>query len=125
MKNKVKKAMREMAEEALTELPNYPYGMFRLVKALKIYCEEVEGGRWMRGSNGKLCFTEKERGKAWKVHMERIMNVENDWNHNVGEDAVEGPVVSVSREEVLQALNEMKNRKIPWSFRSITRADCC
>ena len=28
-------------------------------------------------------------------------------------DAVEGPVVSVSREEVLQALNEMKRRKSP------------
>ena len=40
--------------------------------------------------------------------MERIMNDENDLDHNVEGDAVEGPVVSVSREEVLQALNEMK-----------------
>ena len=29
------------------------------------------------------------------------------------EDAVKGPVVGVSREEVLQALNEMKTRKAP------------
>ena len=36
--------------------------------------------------------------------MERIMNEENDWNHNLG-DTLEGPVVCVSREEVLQALN--------------------
>ena len=34
--------------------------------------------------------------------MERIMNEENDWDHNVKGDIVEGPVVSVSREEVLQ-----------------------
>ena len=33
-------------------------------------------------------------------------------------DAVEVSVVSASREEVLQALNE--NRKKPWAFRSIT-----
>ena len=36
------------------------------------------------------------------------MNEENDWDHNVEGDAVKGPVVCVSREEVLQALNEMK-----------------
>ena len=44
--------------------------------------------------------------------MERIMNEENDWDHNVEGDAVEGPVVCVSRDKMLQALNE--NRKIPW-----------
>ena len=37
-------------------------------------------------------FNEKERGKAWKNYMDRIMYEENDWDHNV-EDAVEGPVV--------------------------------
>ena len=55
--------------------------------------------------------------------MERIMNEENDWDHNVDGDAVEGPVVCASREEVLQALSE--NRKSAWTFRSITRVDCC
>ena len=43
--------------------------------------------------------------------MERIMNEENDWDHNVEGDAVEGAVVCVGREEVLQVLNEMKTRK--------------
>ena len=43
--------------------------------------------------------------------MEMIMNEENDWDHNVQGDAVEGPVVCVSREEVLQALDEMKAGK--------------
>ena len=40
--------------------------------------------------------------------MEGIMNEENDWDHNVEGDAVEGPVVCISREEVLQVLSEMK-----------------
>ena len=56
MKNKAKKAaskaMREKAEEALTELQNYPNGMFRLVKGLKTDSKEVEGGRCVRGSDG-------------------------------------------------------------------------
>ena len=42
--------------------------------------------------------------------MERIMN-EDVWDHSVEGDAVEGIVVCVSREEVLQALNE--NMKSP------------
>ena len=59
----------------------------------------------MRGSDGKLYFSEKEISKVWKDYMERIMKEENDLDHNVEGDAVEGPVVCVYREEVLQALN--------------------
>ena len=54
-----------------------------------------------------------EGGKVWKDYVERIMNEENDWDHYVEGDAVEGPVVCVSREEVLQALNEIKTGKAP------------
>ena len=61
-----------------------------------------------------------------EVKSARIMNKEKmkkDWDHNVEADAVEGPVVCVTRGDVLQALNE--NIKSLWTFRSITRADCC
>ena len=67
----------------------------------------------MRGSDGKLCFSEMERGKVWKDHMERMMKEENDCDHNVEGDSVEGSVVCVSRENVLQALNEMKTINAP------------
>ena len=67
----------------------------------------------MRGTDGKLCFIEKERGKVWKDYMERVMNEENYLDHIVEDDAVEGPVVCVSIEEVLQALNEMKTGTAP------------
>ena len=67
----------------------------------------------MRGSDGKLCLCEKERGKVWKDHIERIIDEKNDWDHNVEGDAVEGPVVWVGRETVLQTLNEMKTGKAP------------
>ena len=40
--------------------------------------------------------------------MERFMNEEYVWDHTVEGDAVEGPVVCVSRGEVLRAINEMK-----------------
>ena len=63
------------------------------------------------------------RGKVWKDYVERIMDEENDQDHNVEGDAVEGPVICVNRKEVLQALNE--DRKSPWTFRSIIGVDCC
>ena len=107
------KAIREKAEEALTKLKNYPNWMFRLVRGLMTDCKEVEGGRCMRGSDGKLCFSEKEGGKVWKDYMERMMNEVNDWDHDVKGDAVEGPAVYICREEVLQALSEIKIGKAP------------
>ena len=81
MKNKenkaVSKVMREKVEEVLTEIQNCPNWMFGLVKGLKTDSKEVEGGRCMRGSGGKLCFSERERGKAWKDYVGWIMNEEN------------------------------------------------
>ena len=85
--------------------------MLRLVRGLKTDGMEVEGGRCMRGSDGKLCFGEKVVVR--KDYMERFMKEENDWDHNVEGDAVEGAVVCVSREEVLQALDEMKTGRAP------------
>ena len=86
----------------ISELKSCLNGMFRLVRALKI--DEVEEKRCVRGSDGKLCFSEKERGKVWKDYMERIMRKENEWDHDMEGDAVEGPIACVCREEVLQAL---------------------
>ena len=37
----------------------------------------------------------------------------HDWDHNVEGDPAEGSVACVGREEVLQALNEMKTGKVP------------
>ena len=51
--------------------------MFKLVKSMKKDGKDVEGGRCTRGSNGRLNFSEKDRGKFWKKHMERIINEEN------------------------------------------------
>ena len=69
------------------------------------------------------CVSVRRKKVVWKDYMERIMNEENDWDHNVEGDAAECPVVCVGREEVLQALNEI--RKKPWTFMSISRVDCC
>ena len=59
-------------------------------------------------------------------YNERIMNEENDCDQNVEGDAVEGPVVCVSREDVSQALNEMKTGKeVEVEEVEIIEVDCC
>ena len=57
------------------------------------------------------CVSLRRKEVVWMDYMERIMREENDWDNNVEGDAVEGSVHYVSREEVLQALNEVKTGK--------------
>ena len=115
MKNRAKKvdekAMKEAAEQELRELSKHPNKMFKLVKSMKKDGKDVEGGRYMRGTNGRLNFSEKDRGKVWKEQMERIMNEENDWDQNVKAELVEGSVERVSWEEVVKAIRKMKAGK--------------
>ena len=72
----------------------------------------------MRGRDGKLRYSEKEKGKDWKDYIERIINEENYWDHNVEVDAVEGPVVCICREEV------QKTGKAPGPLEE-SLVDCC
>ena len=44
--------------------------LFRIVRGLKTDSKEVEGVMCMKESDGKLCFSENERGKVWKDYME-------------------------------------------------------
>ena len=81
--------------------------MLRLVKRQKNDSKEV-GGRCMRRSDGKLCFSEKEQGNVLKDYMERIMIKEIDWDNNVEGDAVEGPIVCVNK--------GFSNRLLKWKI---------
>ena len=70
------------------------------------------------------CASVRKKEIDWKDYMKRIMIDGNDCDHNVEGDVVEGPVVCVCREEVIQAINEMKT-KSPRTFSSIIGVDCC
>ena len=97
--------MKEAAKRELRELSKHPNKVFKFVNYEKRW-KDVEGGRYMRGSDGSLNFSEKDRGKVWKEHMERIMNEENEWEQNVKAELVEGPVERISWEEVVKAIRE-------------------
>ena len=61
--------------------------MFKQVNGLQIVGKEIKGGR-----DGKKICGGKERYKFWTDYMERVMNKEDDLDHNVEGDAVEGLV---------------------------------
>ena len=66
----------------------------------------------MRGGDGRLGFIEEDRAKIWKEHMEKIINEENEWDHMVETDVVEGPVEKVARNEIVEAMQRMKSGKV-------------
>ena len=62
----------------------------------------------MKDKDGRTVVHEKDCGKLWKEYMEKIMNVENEWDQMAEADMVEGPVEGVTYEEVMKAMNNMK-----------------
>ena len=68
----------------------------------------MHGGGGMKDKDGRIVVNEKDRGKLGKEHIEKILNVKNEWDETAEADMVEGPVEGVTYEEVMKAMNRMK-----------------
>ena len=110
-KKVIAKAMKMEAEKEMEELFEKPNKIFKFVKFMKRDGKDVEGGKWIKGRDGRIGFSQEDRCKIWKEHMEKIMNEENAWDHKVDAAMVEGPVEKVSRKEVREAIRKMKRGK--------------
>lgn len=115
MKRQAKKVIgrvkKKEIEKQMDDLHEKPNEIFNFLRLMKREGRDVEGGRCMRGKDGILCFTTEDRGKVWKTHMENIMNEENEWDHMVEVDVVEGPIEKVTQDEIIKAIKTMKPRK--------------
>ena len=107
-KKVIAKAMMQGGEEEMNVLCTKPNDAFKFVKFMRKERRDIEGGGCMKDKDGRLFVSEKDRGKLWKKHMEKIMNVENEWDQMVEVDEGEGPVEGVTDEEVMEAMNTMK-----------------
>ena len=87
----VVRAMRMEANQELNKLYQNSNSVFYFLGRMKKEGKDVEGGRCLRGGDGRLGFSEENRAKIWKEHMEKIMNEENEWDRMVETDLVEGP----------------------------------
>ena len=104
----VARATRMEANQELNNLYQNSNGVFYFLRRMKKEGKDVEGGRCLRGGDGQLGFTEEDRAKIWKEHMEKIMNEENKWDRMVETDVVEGPVEKVARNQIVEAIQSMK-----------------
>ena len=68
---------------------------FLSIQSITIDGREVEGAKFMRGGVGRLFFRKKDEIIVWMDYMEGMMNKENDLDHAVEGDTVEGPEDSV------------------------------
>ena len=85
-----------------------PNDVFKFVKFMRKEGRDVEGGGCMKDKDGRLVVGEKDRGKLWKKHTEKNMNMENEWDQMVEADMVEGSVEGATDEDVMEAMNKMK-----------------
>ena len=73
----VTRAMRKEANQELNNLYQNSNSVFYFLKRMKKEGKNVEGGRCLRGGDGRLSFIEEDRAKIWKEHMEKIMKRTN------------------------------------------------
>ena len=52
-----------------------------------------------------------DRKKIWKEHIEKSVNVENEWSDSIDASKVEGAVRRIEVEEVWSVMNRMKIEK--------------
>ena len=103
--------MKQEAEKEIIVLCTKPNDVFKFVKFIRKEGRDIKGGVCMKDKHGRLVVSEKERRKLWKEHVEKIMNVENEWDQMVKTDMVGGPVEGVADEKVMETMNIMKLKK--------------
>ena len=99
------------ANQELNNLYQNSNDVFYFLRRMKTEGKDLKRGRCLRGGDGRLGFIEEDRAKISKEHMEKIMNEENEWDHMVETDVVEGPVEKVARNEIVEAIESMKSGK--------------
>ena len=65
----------------------------------------------MKGDNGELLVSEEQVSDRWREYFEKLLNEENEWNDELSAEYVEEPADMISKEEVRQAIQDLKVRK--------------
>ena len=55
--------------------------------------------------------SEEQVSDRWREYFEKLLNEENEWNDELSAEYVEGPADMISKEEVRQAIQDLKVRK--------------
>jgi len=72
---------------------------------------DVTWANCLKGVSGKLVVDEKGIKDSWKAYIEKLMNEENEWDHEISAEVKEGPADCIRIGEVVAPLKKMKRRK--------------
>ena len=70
--------------------------------------KDVVGVSCLKDESGMVKVSVDDRKKIWKEHMEKLMNVENEWSASIAASKVEGAVRRIEVDELRCAMNRMK-----------------
>ena len=82
--------------------------LFRIAKQGIGERKDVVGVSCLKDESGEVKVRRDDRKNIWKEHMEKLMNVENEWSDSIDASKVEGAVRRIEVEEVWCAMNRMK-----------------
>ena len=85
--------------------------IFRIAKQKKKERKDITGTNCLKGDNGELLVSEEQVSGRWREYFEKLLNEENEWNDELSAEYVEGPADMISKEEVRQAIQDLKVRK--------------
>ena len=106
-------AIDQKAWEAVEKVDSSCDGceLFRTAKQKTEEKSDVVGVSCLKDKSGAVKVSMDDRKKIWKEHMEKLMNVKNEWNDSIDASKVEGAVKRIEVEEVWCAMNRMKIEK--------------
>ena len=105
--------MKEQVAETLDSKEGRQ-NIFRIGKQKKKERKErkdITGTNCLKGDNGELLVSEEQVSDRWREYFEKLLNEENEWNDELSAEYVEGPADMISKEEVRQAIQDLKVRK--------------
>ena len=103
-------AMHQKVREAVEKVDSSRDGreLFRIAKQRAGEKSDVVGISCLKDKSGAVKVSVDDRKKIWKEHMEKLINVENEWSDSIDASKVEGAVRRIEVEEVRCAMNRMK-----------------
>ena len=106
-------AMDQKAQEVVEKVDSCCDGreLFRTAKQSVGEKKDVVGVGCLKDESGAVKVSVDDHKKIWKEHMEKLMNVENEWSDSIDASKVEGAVRRIEVEEVRCGMNRMKIRK--------------
>jgi len=73
--------------------------------------QDITGLNCIKGASGKVIVDDKGIKDSWKEYMEKLMNEEKEWDHNISAEVKEGTADCIRMAEVRAVLKKMKGIK--------------